>query len=96
MLSWLRRRLEKAERIDAKVKALTPAFGIDARNEARRGSARPKARRRRWSGVLLRGLLRARREGVLVLSHLRQCGLLTLRILVIGAPPNFWRSELRP
>jgi hypothetical protein len=36
MLSWLRRRLEKAERIDAKVKALTRAFGIDARNEARR------------------------------------------------------------
>jgi hypothetical protein len=36
MLSWLRRRREKAERIDAKVKALTRAFGVDAHNEARR------------------------------------------------------------
>ena len=30
MLSWLRRRREGTERIDAKVKALTHAFGVDA------------------------------------------------------------------
>jgi hypothetical protein len=30
MLSWLRRRRERAERIDAKVKALIRAFGVDA------------------------------------------------------------------
>lgn len=35
MLSWLRRRRERAERIDAKVKALIRAFGVDAHYEAR-------------------------------------------------------------
>ena len=30
MLSWLRRRRERAERIDAKVMALIRAFGVDA------------------------------------------------------------------
>lgn len=36
MLSWLRRRRERIERIDAKVKALTRAFGADAHYEARK------------------------------------------------------------
>ena len=36
MLSWLRRRRERAERIGAKVKALTRAFGVDAHHEARK------------------------------------------------------------
>lgn len=35
MLSWLRRRRERAERIDAKVMALIRAFGVDAHYEAR-------------------------------------------------------------
>jgi hypothetical protein len=35
MLSWLRRRRERADRIDAKVKALIRAFGVDAHYEAR-------------------------------------------------------------
>jgi hypothetical protein len=35
MLSWLRRRRERAERIDAQVKALIRAFGVDAHYEAR-------------------------------------------------------------
>jgi hypothetical protein len=35
MLSWLRRRSERTERIDAQVKALTRAFGVDAYSEAR-------------------------------------------------------------
>jgi hypothetical protein len=35
MLSWLRRRREKAERIDAKARALIRAFGVDAYSEAR-------------------------------------------------------------
>jgi hypothetical protein len=35
MLSWLRRRRERAERIDARAKALIRAFGVDAYYEAR-------------------------------------------------------------
>jgi hypothetical protein len=35
MLSWLRRRRERNERIDAKAKALVRAFGVDAYYEAR-------------------------------------------------------------
>lgn len=35
MLSWLRHRRERAERIDAKVKVLTGAFGVDVYYEAR-------------------------------------------------------------
>jgi hypothetical protein len=35
MLSWLRLRREKAERIDAKARTLILAFGVDAYSEAR-------------------------------------------------------------
>jgi hypothetical protein len=35
MLSWLRRRRERAERIDAQASALIRAFGVDAYSEAR-------------------------------------------------------------
>jgi hypothetical protein len=41
MLSWLRRRWERAEQIDAKVKALTRAFGVDGTRLAK-GDVRPR------------------------------------------------------
>jgi hypothetical protein len=47
MLSRLRRRRQKAERIDARVKALTRAFGVDAHYEARQ-------RRRKAEAAIIR------------------------------------------
>ena len=53
MLSWLRRRRERTERIDAKVKALTRAFGVDAHYEARKRQREAESGEtaREWSAV---------------------------------------------
>ena len=55
ILSWLRRRRERAERIDAKATALVRAFGVDAYSEARQRErqADGKATAREWGRVAL-------------------------------------------
>ncbi len=55
MLSWLRSRRERAERIDAKAKALIRAFGADAYSEARHRErqADNEAMAREWGRVAL-------------------------------------------
>ena len=55
MLSWLRRRRERAERIAAKANALIRAFGVDAYSEARQRERRADsaATAQEWRHVAL-------------------------------------------
>ena len=55
MLSWLRRRRERAERIDGEAEALIRDFGVDAYSEARQREreASSSAMAREWNRVAL-------------------------------------------
>ena len=55
MLSWLRRRRERAERIEAQPKALVRGLGVDAYSEARHRErhANSAAKAREWGRIAM-------------------------------------------